>query len=149
MQRNPLPTVQTPAGLLASDTADVALTGVYPYLKINLEQAQWEFKVWKLLPVWLGRFWFPWSSLVCMHVGFGNCSFKVILHVGGHLSRARLAFQRTLVLSSCCLGAFTACAFFIMVVSFLCEGGVAVNLGWEEREWETPRASRLASSAHR
>lgn len=39
-QRNPLPAAQAPAGLLASGVADVALPGVYPYLKTNLEQAQ-------------------------------------------------------------------------------------------------------------
>lgn len=121
--------------------ADVALTAVYPYLKINLEQEQWEFKVWKLLSGWLGHFWFLWSFLVCMHVGFENCSFRKILHVGGRLSPARPASHITLVLSSCCLGALTEWAFFFLPWwSFLCEGGDAINLGWDEREWETPRA---------
>lgn len=63
---NPPPTVKTPAALFTSGTADVALARVYLYLKVNLQQAQ--FKVWKLLAVWLGHFRFLWSSSVCVHV---------------------------------------------------------------------------------
>lgn len=53
-EKSSLPTVQTPAGLCTSGTADVALARVYLYLKVNLQQAQ--FKVGKPSAVWLGHF---------------------------------------------------------------------------------------------
>lgn len=135
--------------LLSSGMADVALTGVYLYLKINLEQAQWEFKPWKLLPLWLGHFWFPWSLIACPHVEFGNCFFRVVIHVGGHLLHARLAFHITWVLSSCCLVALTAWAlFFIMVVIPLWARGC----NWfrvKGKRMGNSQSSFLAFSAHR
>lgn len=68
-----------------------------------------------------------------MHVGFGSCSFGEILHVGGHLSHARLAFQTALVLLSCCLSAIIVWAFFFYHGghSFVREG---LQLIWGERK---------------
>lgn len=94
-QKNPLPTVQIPAGLFASGT-DVVIARVYLYLHIRHSLRRDSASSWESE--------FPLQiSLVIVglqaHVVW-ELLLRAVPHLGGYLSRAQLASQITLMLSA-------------------------------------------------